>query len=162
MTYALSSQITSVDNVEFNGLSCPIIGNVSAGTRITITTTPTMTGVSKDSNGYIVLSSGASYMVEASLAFFRPGEGSSAYSFVQWYNSTDSVYIGQESVIRTLDWFSENTRVCRFVCRALILSGDFTGASMTIYPNTKSTSGSGAAYGLTNFLSPSVQVWRIS
>ena len=159
MTYALSSQITSVDNVEFNGLSCPIIGSVSAGTKITITTTPTMTGVSKSANNEIVLSSGASYMVEASLVLFKAG--ASCFSVVQWYNATDSVYIGQESVIRNLDWFNANTRVCRFVCRALILASDFTGATMTIYPNTKSTNG-GGAYGLSGFLSPSVQVWRIS
>lgn len=161
MTYALSSQITNVDNVEFNGLSCPIIGSVSAGTKITISSTPTITGVSKSANNEIVLSSGASYMVEASLALFRANTSTSCVSVVQWYNSTDSVYIGQESVIRNLDWFSQNTRVCRFVCRALILASDFTGASMTIYPNTKSTNG-GGAYGLSGFLSPSVQVWRIS
>jgi len=160
MTYALSSQITSVDNVEFNGLSCPIISNVSAGTKITITTTPTMTGVSKSASNEIVLSSGASYMVEASLVLIKKNV-SSCFSFVQWYNSTDSVYIGQEAVIRTIDWFSQNTRVCRFVCRALILDSDFTGSSMTIYPNTKSTNG-GGAYGLSGFLSPSIQIWRIS
>lgn len=161
MTYALSSQITSVDNVEFNGLSCPIISNVSAGTKITITTTPTMTGVSKSASNELVLSSGASYMVEASLALFRASTTISCFSVVQWYNSTDSVYIGQEAVIRTINWFSQDTRVCRFVCRALILDSDFTGSSMTIYPNTKSTNG-GGAYGLSGFLSPSIQIWRIS
>lgn len=161
MTYALSSQITSVDNVEFNGLSCPIISSVSAGTKITISSTPTITGVSKSANNEIVLSSGSSYMVEASLALFRSGSSTSCFSEVQWYNSTDSVYIGQESIIRTLDWFSQNTRVCRFVCRALILASDFSGPSMTVYPNTKSTNG-GGAYGLNGFLSSSIQVWRIS
>lgn len=161
MSYALSSQITSVDNVEFNGLSCPIISNVSAGTKITITSTPTITGVSKDANNLIVLSSGASYMVEVSLALYRADSVNSCYSVVQWYNSTDSAYIGQECVIRNLDWFSENRRVCRYVSRALILASDFSGSSMTIYPNTKSTNGSGV-YGLSGFLSSSIQIWRIS
>jgi hypothetical protein len=158
MSYLLSSQVTSVDNVEFNHLTCPII-TASANAILTVSSTPTITGVTKNGSNHLVLASGASYMLEVSLGLYRSGYTNAV---VQWYNSTDSAYIGQEAVVQCYLWYSNSARITRFVSRALILDTDITGASVTVYPRVKSVSSSGAALGLTNYTHPTVRVWRIA
>lgn len=158
MSYLLSSQITSVDNVSFNQLSCPII-TASAGANLTISSTPTLTGVSTDASNYLVLSSGSSYLLEVSVGLHH---STAATCVVQWYSQTDGAYVGQDCIAKTYLWFSNGARVTRFVARVFILASDITGASITLNPRVKSVSTSGAALGLSGYTHPTVRVWRIS
>lgn len=158
MSYLLSSQIASVDNVSFNQLTCPII-TASAGANLTISSTPTLAGVSKDANNHLVLASGSSYLLEVSVGLYKT---SSATCVVQWYSQTDGAYIGQDCVAKTYLWFSNGARVTRFVARVFILASDITGASITLNPRVKSVSTSGATLGLSGYTHPTVRVWRIA
>jgi hypothetical protein len=163
MSYLLSSQVTSVDNVEFNQLACSVGITASAGAILPVIDTPTATGVTKNGSNHLVLASGANYMLEASLALYKT---SYSNAVVQWYNSTDGVYVGQEALAQCYLWYSSSARVTRFVSRALILDSDITGGAVTVYPVVKSVSSSGATLGLTSptytYPYPHVRVWRIS
>lgn len=157
MSYLLSSQVTRVDNVSFNQLTCSTI-TASAGADVPILSTPTLSGVSIDASNRLVLASGSSYLLEISVGLYKT---TAATCVVQWYSQTDGAYIGQDCIAKTTSWFTNGARVTRFVARVFILASDITGASITLHPRVKSVSTSGATLGYSG-IPPVVRVWRIS
>lgn len=129
--------------------------SVAVGSDITIEGISTISGVSINS-GNAVLSSGASYYLEISLAIYNYNTSAT----VQWYNQTTSTYVGQETVLKVSPAYQ--TRVNRLVARCLILSSDFgSNSTMTLSARTTSKVGN-ALYEVAGYTEPHVRIIRIT
>lgn len=105
---------------------------VVSGSDMSIQGTSSISGVAINSNGDIVLTSGASYYLECSgAALSTSNNGGNAGGTVRWYNQTTTSYVGQQSIWRNRP--ADGTRVNRMVVRCLILASDFgSNSTMTI------------------------------
>lgn len=128
----LSANTTHCDNVATDILVCNT-GAVSVGMVIGTSVAPSMTGLSLSSNK-LVISSGYSWMLECHLTVYSMSQ-SGGYT-AQWYNETDSAYVGQEAVCaRHGSGLRNELRQTRKVTRALILASDFgANSTLTVYP----------------------------
>lgn len=153
MTY-VGSNVTATGNISATYHQCNG-ASPSAGNDIPILSASQITGVTISSND-AVLSSGASYYIECSGVKYARN----SVAFVQWYNQTTSAYVGQGAYWMNLP--DRQTRVTRWVCRALILASDFgANSTMTLAPRTVSLSG-GGSYTLSGYTEPHVRILRIT
>lgn len=166
MTYKLSVSISRANNVEADLLACATSDNYTVNNDLPITGTPSITGVSLSSNK-LVLSSGASYVLEYSLQIYSSTYG--IYGRVQWYNETDAVYMGNEAQIsqgNAPGWGFIFTRITRPTARALILASDFgANSTLTLYPRVTASSLSSATTHFSTpniYAPPTVKILRIS
>ena len=134
----LSANTTHCTNVATDILVCNT-GAVSVGMNIGTSVAPSMSGLSLSSNK-LVISSGYSWLLECHMTIYSTDTGS--YT-AQWYNETNSVYVGQEAVCaRHGSGLRNQLRQTRKVCRALILASDFgSNSSMTVYARVTAESG---------------------
>jgi hypothetical protein len=163
MSYALSNNINRVNNVEMDVLACLTSSTYVAGGALVINGPTTVTGVSISSDK-LVLSSGASYVIEYATQGYNPSVN--WVGTLQWFNETLDTYVGSVVVLPVAfsgGMLLYTSRITRLVARALILASDFgANSTMTFYPRVLTVTSAGSTTFPTGGAPPSVQVIRIT
>jgi hypothetical protein len=113
--------------------------SVAVGGRFSLS--GTLNGSASISSDRITLSPTSSYYLEGSVLVQNTSGGKGAITW-QWYDNTNSVYLGAEGYMNLVTSFGATARISRRVASALILSSDMS-ASIDVELRIKTLTGTG-------------------